>query len=66
MSDLKRLQLYSKEMRRMEDMKRLNIPIESDLHRQVKVKAAENGITVAQFVRDAIAEKLDKESKKSE
>ena len=50
----------------MEDMKRLNIPIESDLHRQVKVKAAENGITVAQFVRDAIAEKLDKESKKSE
>lgn len=50
----------------MEDMKRLNVPIESDLHRQIKVKVAEKGITVAQFVRDALTEKLERESKKSE
>lgn len=50
----------------MEEMKRLNIPIEVDLHRQIKVKVAEQGITVAQFVREAIAEKLEKENAKSE
>ena len=62
----KRLQVYSKEMQRMEEMKRLNIPIEVDLHRQIKVKVAEQGITVAQFVREAIAEKLERENAKSE
>lgn len=62
----KRLQVYSREIQRMEEMKRLNIPIESDLHRQIKVKVAEQGITVAQFVREAIAEKLEKENAKSE
>ena len=62
----KRLQVYSKEIQRMEEMKRLNIPIEADLHRQIKVKVAEQGITVAQFVREAIAEKLEKENAKSE
>lgn len=67
MNDMtRRLQVYSKEMQRMEDMKRLNIPIEPDLHRQIKVKVAEQGITVAQFVREAIAEKLEKENAKSE
>ena len=50
----------------MDDMKRLNIPIEADLHRQVKVKVAEQGITVAQFVREAITEKLAKENAKNE
>lgn len=63
---LKRLQVYSREIQRMEEMKRLNIPIEADLHRQIKVKVAEQGITVAQFVREAIAEKLEKENAKSE
>ena len=62
----KRLQVYSREIQRMEEMKRLNIPIEADLHRQIKVKVAEQGITVAQFVREAIAEKLEKENAKSE
>ncbi len=67
MDDMKkRLQVYSREIQRMEEMKRLNIPIESDLHRQIKVKVAEQGITVAQFVREAIAEKLEKENAKSE
>lgn len=61
-----KMQVYSKEMKRMEDTKRLNIPIESDLHRRLKVKVAEQGITVAQFVREAIAEKLEKENAKSE
>jgi len=62
MSDSKKP--YSKEIQRMEDMKRLNIPIEADIHRQIKVKAAEEGITVAQFVREALAEKLERENKK--
>ena len=62
----KRLQVYSREIQQMEEMKRLNIPIEADLHRQIKVKVAEQGITVAQFVREAIAEKLEKENAKSE
>lgn len=62
----KRLQVYSRETQQMEEMKRLNIPIEADLHRQIKVKVAEQGITVAQFVREAIAEKLEKENAKSE
>ena len=50
----------------LEDMKRLNIPIDPELHRQIKVKVAEQGITVVQFVREAIAEKLEKENAKSE
>ena len=62
----KKLQVYSREVQRMEEMKRLNIPIEADLHRRIKVRVAEQGITVAQFVREAIAEKLEKENAKSE
>ncbi len=50
----------------MEETKRLNIPIEAELHKQLKVKAAEQGTTVAQFVREAIKEKLEKENAKSE
>ena len=63
---VKRLQVYSREIQRMEDMKRLNVPIEADLHKQLKVKVAEKGETVAQFVREAIAEKLDRENAKGE
>lgn len=50
----------------MEEMKRLNVPIEADLHKQLKVKVAEKGETVAQFVREAIAEKLERENAKGE
>ena len=67
MSDvIKRLQVYSRETQRMEEMKRLNVPIEADLHKQSKVKVAEKGETVAQFVREAIAEKLERENAKGE
>jgi predicted HicB family RNase H-like nuclease len=62
----KKLQVYSKEILQMEEMKRLNIPIEADLHKQIKVRVAEQGITVAQFVREAISEKLEKENAKGE
>lgn len=63
---VERLQVYSREIQRMEDMKRLNVPIEADLHKQLKVKVAEKGETVAQFVREAIAEKLERENAKGE
>lgn len=63
---VERLQVYSREIQRMEEMKRLNVPIEADLHKQLKVKVAEKGETVAQFVREAIAEKLERENAKGE
>ena len=63
---VERLQVYSREIQRMEEMKRLNVPIEADLHKQLKVKVAEKGETVAQFVREAIAEKLEMENAKGE
>lgn len=44
-----------------EDMKRLNVLISADLHRDMKVEAAKKGITIAQFVVEAIADKVDKE-----
>ena len=58
--------MIEKKMRRYSDLatdevKRLNIPIDPQLHRSVKILVAEQGITVAQFVRDAIAEKLERE-----
>lgn len=51
----------------MTEFKRLNIAIEADLHRKLKIRVAETDMTLAQFVRDAIAEKLEREeNKKSE
>lgn len=44
-----------------DDTKRLNVVISADLHRDLKVAVAKNGITIAQFVADAIREKLEKE-----
>lgn len=44
-----------------ENMKRLNIVISADLHKDLKVAAALNGITLQQFVSEAIAEKIKKE-----
>lgn len=53
---------YIKERCRMsENMKRLNIVISADLHRDLKVSAALNGVTLQQFVSEAIAEKIKKE-----
>ena len=44
-----------------EEMKRLNIVINADLHRDLKVSAALNGVTLQQFVSEAIAEKIKNE-----
>lgn len=42
-----------------EDTKRLNVVISSDLHRELKVAVAQQGITIGQFVAEAIKEKLE-------
>ena len=47
-----------------ENTKRLNVVISTDLHRDLKVAVAKKGTTIAQFVVEAIAEKLEKEDKK--
>lgn len=47
-----------------DDTKRLNVVISSDLHRALKVAVAKDGITIAQFVTEAISEKLKKEKDK--
>ena len=44
-----------------EETKRLNVVINADLHRDLKVEVAEKGVTIAQFVADAIAEKISRE-----
>lgn len=47
--------------------KRLNICINSDLHRDLKIQAAVHQTTISQFVIDAITEKIkrQKEEKNS-
>ena len=57
----KRLQMYSEEMK--QEVKRLNIPIESEIHKRIKVASAEQSKTVAQFVREAVLEKLERNKK---
>ncbi len=47
-----------------DDTKRLNVVISSELHRDLKVAVAKDGITIAQFVAEAISEKLKKEKDK--
>ena len=47
------------------EKKRLNIAIDAELHRQLKMTAAENGTTIVELVSDSIREKLEK-LKKSE
>lgn len=42
-------------------MKRLNVSVDEDLHRQLKMAAAAHGITIGQFVSDAIREKIEKD-----
>lgn len=41
-----------------EETKRLNVIIDADLHRELKIAVAKDGVTIAQFVADAIKEKL--------
>lgn len=40
-------------------MKRLNVSIDDDLHRQLKMAVAGRGTTIGQFVIEAITEKID-------
>lgn len=49
-----------------DDTKRLNVVISTELHRDLKVEAAKSGTTIAQFVADAIAEKIDKQKAEKE
>ena len=45
-----------------EDVKRLNVPIPASLHMKLKVTVAMQGKTLAQWVIEAIQDKLQKES----
>lgn len=44
-----------------EGTKRLNVVISNELHRDLKVEVAKQGITIAQFVADAIKERIEKQ-----
>lgn len=44
-----------------EGLKRLNVVINNELHRDLKIEAARKGTTIAQFVAEAITEKIAKE-----
>ena len=46
-------------------MKRLNVSIDDELHKQLKMAVAEGSTTIGQFVIDSITEKLqnDKQQK---
>lgn len=46
-----------------DELKRLTVLIDADLHREVKVIAAQKGETIGAFVTAAIKEKLKKENK---
>lgn len=41
--------------------KRLNVIISNNLHRDLKVEVAKQGITIAQFVTEAIKEKIERQ-----
>lgn len=45
-----------------EDIKRLNVPIPASLHTQLKVTATIQGKTLAQWVIEAVEDKLQKET----
>ena len=44
-----------------DDTKRLNIVIGTDLHRDLKLAVAKQGTTIAQFVAEAISEKIKRQ-----
>lgn len=47
-------------------MKRLNVSVDDDMHRQLKMAVAENSTTIGQYVTEAIAEKLENDKKEKE
>ena len=42
-------------------MKILNVNVDDDLHRKLKSHAAQSGLTIRQYVRNAIIEKIKRE-----
>ena len=54
------------ETKMTDDTKRLNVVISAELHRDLKVEAAKSGITLAQFVAEAIAEKIKRQQGSSD
>lgn len=46
-----------------DDTKRLNVVISTELHRDLKVEVAKSGTTIALFVAEAIAEKIEKQKR---
>ena len=47
-------------------MKRLNVSIDDELHKRLKVAVIEDSTTIGQFVIDAITEKLEKDKKQKQ
>ena len=50
-------------MAKPDDTKRLNVVIDTDLHKKLKMAAAELETTIGAFVAEAIKEKLEKTNK---
>ena len=47
-------------------MKRLNVSVDDELHKQLKMAVAEQGSTIGQFVIEAITEKLENDKNKKQ
>ena len=47
-------------------MKRLNVTLDDELHKNLKVAVATKATTIGNYVAEAIAEKLEREQKGSE
>ncbi len=47
-------------------MKRLNVSVDDELHKQLKMAVAEKGSTIGQFVIEAITEKLENDKKEQQ
>lgn len=43
----------------MDDKKRVSVVMDAELHRQLKITAAEHGVTISEMVTDAIKDKLE-------
>lgn len=48
------------------ELKRLNVSIDDDLHKQLKMAVAEGGTTIGQFVIEAITEKLENDKQQKQ
>lgn len=50
----------------METKKRLNVSVDENLHRDLKIAAITKGITISSYVIEAIAEKIEREKQNKE